>query len=447
MRILKINPLLKLINSYLVDSSQPSNINYAWNFGSLLATCLIIQIITGVTLAMHYNSSVFEAFNSVEHVMRDVNNGWLIRYLHANTASAFFLLVYFHIGRGLYYGSYKFPRTLVWAIGTVILILMMAIAFLGYTCSPKWSNFDSYYIYDRFNELCLPILTSNKLIHKRSYSETKYINHKTAAADVNKTSLSSTVTDFISHNNLSPAFVYEDLDKDPTRKLINSDTKNLSGIYLILNKVTLDYYVGSASTNRLYARFSNHLIYHRGSKVVKQAVKKYKLACFAFIIIELFPYVVNKENNKQLIDREDFYLKSLLPNYNILTEAGNTFGYKHTTMDRLKMKNNYSDKRRELIGSLNKGKKFSEETIEKMKHSALIRSKPLLSEYAQLNMKKRSKPVTVYNLDKSVYGSYSSITSASYALNCDVKTINRALRTEKKIVKKRFVVEHNIITP
>nr|YP_010632502.1 cytochrome b [Cladonia coccifera]WBP63253.1 cytochrome b [Cladonia coccifera] len=132
MRIFKSHPLLKLVNSYLIDSSQPSNLSFLWNFGSLLAFCLIIQIITGVTLAMHYNSNVLEAFDSVEHIMRDVNNGWLIRYLHSNTASAFFFTVYFHIGRGLYYGSYKAPRTLVWTIGTVIFILMMATAFLGY---------------------------------------------------------------------------------------------------------------------------------------------------------------------------------------------------------------------------------------------------------------------------------------------------------------------------
>ena len=132
MRIWKSHPLLNLVNGYLVDSPQPSNLSYLWNFGSLLAFCLIIQIVTGVTLAMHYNPSVLEAFNSVEHIMRDVNNGWLIRYLHSNTASAFFFLVYLHIGRGLYYGSYKAPRTLVWTIGTVIFILMMATAFLGY---------------------------------------------------------------------------------------------------------------------------------------------------------------------------------------------------------------------------------------------------------------------------------------------------------------------------
>ena len=132
MRLWKSHPILTLINGYLVDSPQPSNISYLWNFGSLLGFCLIIQIITGVTLAMHYNPSVLEAFNSVEHIMRDVNNGWLIRYLHSNTASAFFFLVYLHVGRGLYYGSYKTPRTLVWTIGTVILVLMMATAFLGY---------------------------------------------------------------------------------------------------------------------------------------------------------------------------------------------------------------------------------------------------------------------------------------------------------------------------
>ena len=132
MRLLKSHPILRLANSYLVDSPQPINLSYLWNFGSLLAVCLIIQIITGVTLAMHYNPSVAEAFNSVEHIMRDVNNGWLIRYLHSNTASAFFFLVYLHIGRGMYYGSYRAPRTLVWTIGTVIFILMMATAFLGY---------------------------------------------------------------------------------------------------------------------------------------------------------------------------------------------------------------------------------------------------------------------------------------------------------------------------
>nr|YP_009739456.1 apocytochrome b [Tricholoma saponaceum]QIC20301.1 apocytochrome b [Tricholoma saponaceum] len=132
MRILKTHVLLRLLNSYLVDSPQPANISYLWNFGSLLGVCLILQILTGAFLAMHYTPNVDFAFNSVEHIMRDVNNGWIIRYTHANVASFFFIFVYLHIGRGLYYSSYKTPRVLLWSIGVIILILMMAIGFLGY---------------------------------------------------------------------------------------------------------------------------------------------------------------------------------------------------------------------------------------------------------------------------------------------------------------------------
>ena len=428
MRIFKSHPLLKLVNSYVIDSPQPSNISFLWNFGSLLAFCLIIQIVTGVTLAMHYNASVLEAFNSVEHIMRDVNNGWLIRYLHSNTASAFFFIVYLHIGRGLYYGSYKAPRTLVWTIGTVIFILMMATAFLGYKHSPKWSNSSyNYTTYNKINKVTL------SLTHKR---------HNSSLNKPNTTTISPKLSEFIKAKNIDPVFIYESLDKNEVRKSILSETKGLSGIYLILNKVTLDYYIGSASTNRFYARFSNHLIYHKGSKIVKLAVRKYKLPCFAFLVLELFPEIVNKDNNKKLIDREDFYLKSLLPNYNILTEAGNTFGYKHTEMDRLKMKENYSLERRSLIGSLNKGKKFSQETIENMKISALNRTKPIISEQAKLNQKKNSKAVILYNLDRTVYGIYASITEASNSVSCNEKTIRRALSTDKKILKRRYIVNY-----
>jgi len=132
MRILKSHPILSLVNSYLVDSPQPSNISYLWNLGSLLGLCLIIQILTGIFLAMHYNPNVDLAFISVEHIMRDVNMGWAIRYTHANTASFFFIFVYLHIGRGLYYGSFRSPRVLPWSIGVIILVLMIATAFLGY---------------------------------------------------------------------------------------------------------------------------------------------------------------------------------------------------------------------------------------------------------------------------------------------------------------------------
>lgn len=131
MRLIKSNILLGVVNSYLVDSPQPSNLSYMWNFGSLLGACLGVQLVTGILLSMHYIPSIDEAFNSVESIMRDVNGGWLLRYLHANTASFFFIFIYCHVARGLYYGSYKSPRTLPWSIGVIILILLMGIAFLG----------------------------------------------------------------------------------------------------------------------------------------------------------------------------------------------------------------------------------------------------------------------------------------------------------------------------
>ncbi|MCB2010835.1 MAG: cytochrome b/b6 [Geminicoccaceae bacterium] len=110
----------------------PKNLSYWWNFGSLAGLMLGLQIITGIVLAMHYNPSAAEAFNSVEHIMRDVNFGWFLRYAHANGASMFFIVVYIHIFRGLYYGSYKSPRELLWMLGVVILLCMMATAFMGY---------------------------------------------------------------------------------------------------------------------------------------------------------------------------------------------------------------------------------------------------------------------------------------------------------------------------
>nr|UGS80137.1 cytochrome b [Acantholachesilla sp. AcspLA] len=124
------HPLLKIINNSLVDLPTPSSISSMWNFGSLLGICLMIQIISGLFLAMHYTADVTLAFNSVTHICRDVNNGWLIRTLHANGASFFFICIYMHVGRGMYYGSYNLFMT--WTIGVIILFLTMATAFLGY---------------------------------------------------------------------------------------------------------------------------------------------------------------------------------------------------------------------------------------------------------------------------------------------------------------------------
>jgi group I intron endonuclease len=761
MRIFKSHPLLKLVNSYLIDSPQPSNISYLWNFGSLLAVCLVIQIITGVTLAMHYNPSVLEAFNSVEHIMRDVNNGWLIRYLHSNTAAAFFFLVYLHIGRGLYYGSYRAPRTLVWTLGTVIFLLMMATAFLGLIHSPKWfklsnnnnnnkynnnnnkhnnnkhnnnNNFKYYAFsncildsapsspiypasrrqfstsiinrtkggdtsrwsestptentnsaidkykgklaqdlkdrsghadgteetYDNaekkflkcksieeidkvseelvqeekskhakikeelsedwgrmddkiisskimdtrgqgrtsediwqknqdtiqeYNELMvrnikainearvgtirrnfdfdhdsddmssvasfgsdssdlkkaevkkaevktekdgdpsIPSSNAFSILDKEEYrkiwflnlfpnndnteSDEDYLlalalicipfvliiiviclyniyinkNKKSVFSSINKDkllinknrvktkvkikqinkitkrnfytssrkafnenfpvkSLSPEVSQFLEDKNIKPVFVYDDLSNiATTRTIVLNETRDLSGIYLILNKFTLDYYIGSASTGKFHARFTNHLIYFKGSKVIKNAVKKYGISSFSFIILELFADIITKENNKKLLDLEDFYLKTLLPNYNILTEAGSSFGYKHSEITRIKMKATYSEERRIAIGNLNRGKSLSPSTIERMKQGALTRIEPKYTAKVIRNMKKNSKPILVYNFDYTVYGEFPSMAEAAKYLGCDQKTIRRALQTPKKILRKRWIVK------
>nr|AAL32350.1 cytochrome b [Glossophaga leachii] len=128
--IRKTHPLLKIINSSFVDLPAPSSLSSWWNFGSLLGVCLAVQILTGLFLAMHYTSDTATAFNSVTHICRDVNYGWVLRYLHANGASMFFICLYLHVGRGLYYGSYMYSET--WNIGILLLFAVMATAFMGY---------------------------------------------------------------------------------------------------------------------------------------------------------------------------------------------------------------------------------------------------------------------------------------------------------------------------
>nr|YP_011009656.1 cytochrome b [Hygia lativentris]WPV77648.1 cytochrome b [Hygia lativentris] len=126
----KTHPMLKIINMSLIDLPAPSNISLWWNFGSLLSMCLMIQIITGILLAMHYTANVELAFNSIIHICRDVNNGWLLRNTHANGASLFFICLYMHVGRGIYYGSYKLMMT--WNVGIIMMFMIMGTAFLGY---------------------------------------------------------------------------------------------------------------------------------------------------------------------------------------------------------------------------------------------------------------------------------------------------------------------------
>ncbi len=125
-------PVFSMLDHTASEYPTPKNLSYMWNFGSLAGLSLVIMIVTGIVLAMNYTAHVDHAFGSVERIMRDVNHGWLIRYIHMNTASFFFIVVYIHIFRGLYYGSYKAPRELLWILGVIIFLLMMATAFMGY---------------------------------------------------------------------------------------------------------------------------------------------------------------------------------------------------------------------------------------------------------------------------------------------------------------------------
>src|SRR5271170_162734 len=330
---------------------------------------------------------------------------------------------------------------------------MMAIAFLGYVYSPKWFNRSIFYAIF----LIIVFFTINFLIKKSqagiSMKNTKYnkLNNKekyflnksnirsystiSSSNKGNEPSCSERLITIIKELGLNPVYIFENLDSENIRKQILNETKGLSGIYMIINKITKDYYIGSAATNRFHARFSNHLIYFRGSKIVKAAVKKYGLENLAFIILDLYPKIVTKENNKELLDLEDRYLKLLLPNYNILTEAGSSFGYKHTEVNRQNMKDMFNTARREMIGSLNRDKKLSSETIEKMKAKALNR--PPMSDETKKKCITNTRPIVLYNLNGTVYGEYTTILDAAKSINCGEKTIRRALKTEKGLVKRQ----------
>lgn len=155
-RQLKSHPLLSVFNNMLVDYPTALNLSFLWNFGSLAGFCLILQLLTGITLAMHYTGQVDFAFNSVEHIMRDVNSGWILRYSHANGASMFFIVVYIHIFRGIYYGSYMLDRKLVWEIGVIIFFLMIMTAFIGYVL--PWGQM-SFWAATVITNLCSAIPT------------------------------------------------------------------------------------------------------------------------------------------------------------------------------------------------------------------------------------------------------------------------------------------------
>lgn len=446
MRAVKKNPVTSIVNSFFIDSPLPSNITYMWNFGSLLGATLVLQIATGIFLAMHYVPNTGLAFSSVEHIMRDVNNGWLIRYAHANGASMFFILIYLHVARGLYFGSYTKPRVMLWSVGVVILILLIVIAFLGYVkdrISPKGFKKEKK---DRNSYFVAGVKNFNDFLRKSNESSINFKNLPafiklskrgySTLSEAMRNENSPEVTKFLNDKNLKVFGVFETLTAEETRIKLRHDLEAKSGIYLILNKISGDYYIGSASTSKFYTRFASHLIHGTGSKVVKNSVKRHGLSAFAFIVLEIYNPngggPVDRETNRGLLDLEDFYLKTLLPNYNILTEAGNSFGYRHTNITRIAMSTSYSEERRRAIGALNRGKTMPEDVRAKISIAKLGKPNPL-TEKGLLSL---CKKVKITNLDSTVWGLFPSIKSAAKALNCDRKTVRVAIKKNTNLKAK-----------
>jgi group I intron endonuclease len=270
--------------------------------------------------------------------------------------------------------------------------------------------------------------------HKRFYSV------DCRSRDFNVSDKDSGLAIILSKLNIKYEAIYTNLHIKENRDKMSNDLRNKQGIYMIFNLVTENYYIGSASTNRFMSRFTKHLISLIGSKVVKNSVLKYGLSNFAFIILEYYPDPINRDNNKLLLQLEDKYLKTLLPNYNILTEAGNSFGYKHSEEIKKKMSDIYSDERREFIRNLNLNKNLSIETSpaglvpdgvrpegtrKKLSEQALKR--PPMSNETKLKCIANERSVYLYDKGNYLYFC-PNIKLAALLLHCSYKTLQRALK-------------------
>lgn len=230
--------------------------------------------------------------------------------------------------------------------------------------------------------------------------------------------------------------------------------KPLAGVYMILNLVTGDIYIGSAITGKMPNRFHKHLFGFSGNQILAAAVQKYGLSNFAFIVLETLPTVVSKEENKDLLSLEDKYLNTLKPIYNIAPVAGNTLGVKHSDATKAKMKLNYSSERREAIGALNRGKTFSASTIQLMRLRALARGPRSEETIAKISV--NSTTANLYSItllpkgtwdDNTPFSDYvpgkeiRTINKVAELIGCSEKTIRRALKTNG-IVKGKWLIKN-----
>ncbi len=237
--------------------------------------------------------------------------------------------------------------------------------------------------------------------------------------------------------------LYNNLQLLETQNSIKNDNKHKAGIYMIKNNVNQKKYIGSAVTNRINVKFRNHMLHNTGSRLIGAAVAKYGIENFSFYIIEYFPEFVKKENlsatHLKLLERETHFITLYSPEYNILQIANSSIGYCHTDLTILKMKETYSQERKEAIGALlNRGKTFSEERKQLFSKIAKLRnSNQILREHLS---KLSSKPVILYNRDWTVHSRYVGIRVMAKAFGCCHKTINKMIRS-KAVFRNIGVIE------
>jgi group I intron endonuclease len=469
----------KVINNHLVSYPTPLNLSYAYNFGSLAGVVLGSQIITGILLAMHYVGHVDLAFNSVVHLMNDVPSGMILRYAHANGASLFFIVVYIHILRGIYYSSGNQPREMTWVTGVLILLVMVITAFIGYVHSRKWLFNDAFIL---FNYLCehhvalgieyedLPPwgprfaggaprvrVSAGPLGHP--WGPTGVINNPAQDTCMGLAELLTLNTKGHVKIKITPVKSYYNLHLIETQLKIQKDNRQKAGIFIVVNNVNGNFYVGSAITNRINTRFRNHCIHLRGSnRPLLRAINRYGIQNFSFHILEYFKGIVHKEdlnlNHLKLLERETFFINSLKPIYNILIIAGSSLGFKHTEQTRNKMKAIYSQERKDAVRNLNKGKPLAVET-KAIPH--LINRAPLLQQRAlerysdkdfneqflsdkdfkeQFLLRNKNhlfsgKSIILSNIAGEILSEYTSILQVSKVFSCDRKTVRKYLQTGK----------------
>lgn len=350
------------------------------------------------------------------------------------------------MARGIYYGSYRKPRIALWTIGVIIFLLMIITAFMGYTNtnnSPKSLDINNHKIIIQKQNNFNNFLSLNKNIQKRLYSthnNNKYVK--------NQTDLTSP-EDIFNELGITAECWWDNLHDSNIRNKIIKEVSQKAGIYLIYNKITGNYYIGSAITNKLYTRFSNHLLNFHGSKLVEKSVKKYGLNNFMYGVIEYIdlPKIMTPEDKKELYERETLYIALLMPKYNILTEAGSSWGYKHSEENIAKMKLGFTDERRELLKKLQMSRKgkWTDESKLKLREAALKRDKETYwTKEGRKNLGLfNAEEVYLYDINHKYICKFKSINSTANYLCCSYKTLVRSLTLGHIFIPNMFIKHLN----